>query len=391
MTDALRQWGHLAVPTVQIVGTNGKGSVSAFLENLAREHGLTTGLFTSPHLLTPRERIRIKGRILSQNKWLEWANQLCERVVIDELTYFELLTMLAVAAFADEQVDLAVFEAGLGGRFDATTSLKRDMVVFTPIGLDHCEVLGQSLSEIARDKAAAMGPFPALTGGQEPSVLTILQEESKRRGGPLFRSDRLFSWRGPDIVSESGTGPVIPSPILRGEYQRQNGLLALAGWMLTAERTGWPIKEDACLRGLESTKLPGRFQFVPGEPDVLLDCAHNPAGMRALLHSIRESNLHLVSAVFICLKEKDLQGMISPLLELGLERIAVPEIRDNARARPAEEIVKALGFRGFAARDLGEALSMLKKKGPVLVCGSIYLIAEFFRLFPEHFPIAESD
>lgn len=192
MRNALDALGLLTPPfvTVQIVGTNGKGSTSTFLSCVARAHGLKVGLYTSPHFVTPRERIRINGTMLPADRWPVLADRVMEAA--PNLTYFEFLTALGLLAFAEAGVDLVVMEAGLGGHYDATTAMPVQAVCFTPIGMDHEKILGSTLTDIASDKSQAMRPgVPAFTAPQEAEALDCLLRTAQEKGAELRETASL--------------------------------------------------------------------------------------------------------------------------------------------------------------------------------------------------------
>ncbi len=179
-------------PIIQIVGTNGKGSTACFLEALIRHHGLKTGLYTSPHLISMKERIRINYSTLSDNSWLESANDLFAICHENRLTYFEVLTLMAVHIFEKNSVDVIILEAGLGGRYDATTAFSTAFNVFTPLGLDHTGILGSSIEEIARDKSMAMKGSPAVVSKQDKKVMEILKGRARDVKSDIYLIDDYF-------------------------------------------------------------------------------------------------------------------------------------------------------------------------------------------------------
>jgi len=364
----------------QIVGTNGKGSTSAFLASLGKAHGITTGLFTSPHLISPRERIRINGETLSEERWVALARRVLP--VVPELTYFECVCLMAALAFAEEGVQLAVMEAGLGGRFDATSALPADLICFTPIGYDHADVLGNSLQSITRDKAAAMRTnIPAITARQDPEVLACLLDVSRRIKSPLLRAEAIC---------------VIPKDWrlgLRGAHQLTNAALALAAWMELARRHGWPLREGRGREGLETAFIAGRLQSIPASrafPDVLLDGAHNVHAFTALREALLELGIRPRTVIFSCLADKDLEGMVPPVLDLaGGVPLLIPPVSAKTRAAPPARIAAAFGPTARVMPSLKAALEAAGRwnhlpQSPVLVCGSLYLLAEFFTLYPEY-------
>ena len=374
---------------VQVVGTNGKGSTASFLAALGQAHGLRVGLYTSPHFVSVRERIMVDGRALPENEWVACTN-LVWRAGGQELTYFEFITALAVAAFARAGVELGVWEAGLGGRHDATTVLPVDLVLFTPMSLDHEAVLGSGLAAIAEDKAAALargrGIRAAITAGQEPAALTALQETAARLGCQLLAPAEMVVY--PESVDLGLAGP----------HQRGNAHLALAAWHWLAANFSLPNTESGRLSGLRQAFIPGRLQFIPadsarGLPPLILDGAHNAHGLQALAEALRHLGVRPAAIIFSALADKDMRlaGEILPGLTSG--PIFIPPVRDNPRAAAPADLAALFGPRAKPTPDLASALSLacrLKPASltspeyPILVCGSLYLLGEFYTLHPEY-------
>ena len=369
--------------TVQLVGTNGKGSTSTFLASLARAHGLNVGLYTSPHCVTPRERIRINDRMLEPECWPELANKVIQAA--PALTYFEFLTALGLLAFQEAHVDLVVMEAGLGGRYDATTAMSVQGVCFAPIDLDHQKILGPTIAAIAADKAQAMRTgIPAYTAPQPPEALAVLREVARQKNVVLQETTDL-------------SFPPVPLG-LAGPHQRINARTALAVWTDLAARFGWSVWPEAVATGLGNARLPGRFQplnDLDGLPPLILDGAHNPHGLRALAIALDDAGIRPAAVIFSCLGDKAVDDMI-PLIGsvAGDAPIFLPTIQDNERAISGEALAERLHRerpgRTEAVQRLSLALSAVNRldppasrEHPVLVCGSLYLLGEFFTLRPE--------
>lgn len=391
---------------VQVLGTNGKGSSSTFLAALGRAHGLRTGLYTSPHFVSPRERIRINGHMLSEELWLRWANTI--HPLAPTLTYFEFITVLAICAFQEAGVELAIMEAGLGGRHDATSALPVDMLCYTPIAMDHESVLGDSLAAIAADKADAMRQgAPVVTGPQEPEALNILQSKATSTGCPLL----YVGTSADDATAHAASGmtcvfPELPARHWRmhGLHQQTNARLALAAWQHLASLHGWntqPNSHERTQNALEQAFIPGRLQYIPaqhGLPALLLDGGHNPHGLTALAKALRQHSAPPQAIIFSCLADKNIAGMIQPLRELaGAAPIIVPTITDNPRACPSTELVTHIGPQAMAVGTLQEALARARaivsdlqpQQSYVVLCGSLYLLSELYTLYPaflEHSP-----
>ncbi|WP_374281830.1 folylpolyglutamate synthase/dihydrofolate synthase family protein [Desulfovibrio sp.] len=375
----------------QVLGTNGKGSTSAFLASLALAHGCRVGLYTSPHFVSPTERIRIGGPEQPMcapwpaESWVEPANQVM--AVAPDLTYFEFLTVLALLVFAREGVELAVLEAGLGGMHDATTAVAADILCYAPIALDHKDVIGPTLADIAADKAAAIrSAAPVCSVTQFPEAARALENAAHAHKAPIFRAS--------------------PAPAglrlgLNGPHQRINAGLALAAWqqlapMLHKTANDMPTQEQ----GLMQAFMPGRLQRLPGSatlPPLLLDGAHNPHGMAALIKALRAEGIKPAGAIFSCLADKDwlpaaqmLKHYLgeAPMFVLTLDNHRAAEANDIAEAcnslPPATAQALPPGPQALAqALELARALPEASEARPVLMSGSLYLLSEFFALHPQ--------
>ncbi len=409
----------------QVAGTNGKGSTSTMLATLAGEHGLCVGLHTSPHFVSVRERIRLNGEPLPEERWLSLANTLM-RHGGNELSYFEFVTCLAVLAFAEAGADLAVMETGLGGSYDATTALDADLVVFTPIGLDHQIILGPFLKDIAADKAGAIrNGAPVFTATQQPEAMQQITRVSAERHAPLHE------------VPPSADLPDLDSYPLRleGGHQLGNARLALAAWrhirdsgalaatgrenMAAALRAAGPDNLEG--RALSRAWLPGRLQriaprirtksgheadmtgnaYAPcslGWPPLLLDGAHNNHGLAALGLDLARRGIAPAAVIFACLADKDPQSLLPHLRVLATGPVFVPPIADNPRAMPPEELAAIIGVNAVPVRSMKEALEAASAHmadrlpeafagdrpcNPLLICGSLYLLGEFYAMRPD--------
>lgn len=403
---------------VQVAGTNGKGSTCAMLESLARSHGLATGLHSSPHLVSVRERIRVNGRMLEEDRWTTLANDLM-RAGGEELSYFEFVTCLAVLAFARADVDIAIMETGLGGLFDATSALDVDMLVFTPFDLDHQAILGPTLKDIAADKAGCIRPGkPVVSALQKSDALSEIRKSARAKNAPLeiiTPGDPLPA----DIAD--GSLPVL----LQGGYQTDNMRLALAAWRRLARdglfsprqvehiRAARASGPDAEALALAKAWLPARMQNVPplppgkgktpfpcslGWPRMLLDSAHNPHGMAALGFALARMGIAPAAVIFACVADKDINLMLPHLRTLATGPIFVPPIKDNPRSLPPETLAARIGLNAAPAASMEDALAKACAhlaayypevfrdapcKSPLLVCGSLYLLGEFFSLRPD--------
>lgn len=394
---------RLPCPVIQVVGTNGKGSTCAFLHSLVLAHGFRSGLFTSPHFVSPAERIRMNSKLLPESAWPGLVSRI--HAVRPDLTYFELLTVMAATAFRDTESDVLIFEAGLGGRHDATSALDADMVCFTPIALDHTEVLGENIADIARDKADALRPgvWAAVSAPQEPEAALVLRKKAGAMRIPLAgmpgeedsaKESEKSGIRPPDaaLLDELTRGVRLG---LSGPHQEINARTALTAWIILCRRQGWRMNPNAVRLGLERAFLPGRLQLLPGtggRPPFLLDGAHNPHGMEALIRAFRERRWKPGAVVFSCLADKKPQKLIALLRRIaGDAPVLVPGIAGNPRAMKPGELAAMFGGGARAVESLPLALAEVTKEemrgrigtDPVLVCGSLYLLAEFYGLYPQ--------
>ena len=375
----------------QVLGTNGKGSTSSFLASLALAHGCRVGLYTSPHFVSPTERIRIGGPNDAAcapwpvDDWIEPANQVM--AAAPDLTYFEFLTVLALLGFARKGVELAVLEAGLGGKHDATTAVAADLMCYAPIALDHKDILGPTLADIAADKAAAIrSAAPVCSVAQFPEAAKILERAARSHNAPFIRAC--------PVSADTRLG-------LSGPHQRANAGLALTAWRELAPMLGKSADDTkAQAQGLAQAFMPGRLQRVPGTdqyPPLLLDGAHNPHGMAALIKALRAEGLQPAGAVFSCLADKDWLPAAQMLKHYLGEAPMFVVTLGNHRAAAAQDIAAACnalppataqalpqGPQGLAkALELARALPAATEARPVLMTGSLYLLSEFFTQHPQ--------
>ncbi len=375
-------------PIIQVVGTNGKGSTSTFLSYLATKHGLKTGLYTSPHLVKANERIKINNLALDEDKIPDLAEKVynaSNKSSSSRLTYFEFLTVLGALAFKEEQVDIAIFEAGLGAKHDATSSFKADLVCFTPISLDHENVLGD-LEQIAYDKACAMkNGSLAITALQAPNVLNILSKVANEHKSNLAQVNNItlnrYFGKFEDINLK-----------MQGEYQKINALTALSAWEIFCKNNNIALDSDMVREAFSEAFIPARMQLINSSEaelpkTLLLDGAHNEHGLINLKNSLKEHKLKPKFVIFTCMKDKDIASMLSLLDELKQDaKILIPWI-DNERAINHKELAEKINAQ--ACTSLKDALNVasnekLAENEIILICGSLYLMGEFFKLYPKY-------
>lgn len=392
---------HLPEMSVQVVGTNGKGSTCAFLAALLGAHGLKDGVYSSPHFLDPRERIKLQGEPISEKEFLcsgKTALKIDQHFFVRQktaevlgqcspgLTYFEFLTVLAADFFARAQknkaLDALIWECGLGGRHDATTVLPRKAVIFTPIDLDHQDVLGKELAQIAADKAQALQPGQtALSARQNPIAAGQLLTRAQECGRSLLFPRGVFTSSG--TVLQHPELPVISglNLRLRGPHQLDNALLALEALLFLLQSSDISPNPEQIRIGLNEAFIPGRLQLVQYGPGFILDGAHNPHSLAALANALPSLKIRPQARIFTCMRNKDFPEMLKLLPLLGDGPILVPNLPDFERAFSAEELASAIGRPARAVENLKEALQIVEKNaGPVLICGSLFLLSAFYAL-----------
>ncbi len=371
------------IPIVQVAGTNGKGSTSAFLAAIGTAAGLRTGFFSSPHLTSFTERFRINSEEIAPERVVGLAAHVMA-VAPPEATFFEIVTAMAFQYFAEERVDLAIVETGMGGRWDATNAACGILSIITPIGLDHCQYLGDTIAAIAGEKAGIIKPGrPVVAARQEPEAGQVIENRCRDLASPLYCSGERFSaaWEVEGLAYHGLGGNMTGlRPGIGGRYQAENAGCALAAAELL-QKSGFPITGEAMQGGMADARWPGRMEFFPGRPPILLDGAHNPAGARALAESLADFRRQRLIMVLGVMCDKELSGMLASLLPLADLVIAVTPALE--RAMPAAELADACMAGGAAATgagSVGEGLAQARAvAGPadlILVCGSLFTVGE---------------
>lgn len=369
-------------PAVHVAGTNGKGSVSAMVDAILRAAGLSVGLYTSPHLHRFTERIRVDGRELGRAevvRRLRRVEEVLRRPGAPELTFFEVTTLLAFEAFAARGIDVGVIEVGLGGRLDATRVVRPAVSVVTRIGLDHCDRLGETLEEIAREKLGIVqARVPVVSGVEQEEIRALVTQECRARRAPLVAAWRDFETRpGRRAGTFDYLGPAGTLRGLRlaldGPHQIDNAGIAITAALLL-RRKGFRVPDEAVARGLRRVRWPGRLERIG---NVLLDVAHNADGAgalaRALAVSVAPGSLEVVFGVMM---DKDADAMLALL---------APFVRHTTFTRPAIGRARDPGelagrHGGDVVPEVASALAGARRRagrrGTVLVTGSIYTVAE---------------
>ena len=323
---------------VQVAGTNGKGSTAAFTESILRRAGLVTGLYTSPHLSRLAERFRVSGDELAPGELLGADAEVtgaAARARLD-LTFFERLTAMAVVAFAARQVEVAVLEVGMGGRFDATTAVGARVAAVTGVALDHREHLGDTVEAIAREKAGVFAPGQrAVIGASgEPAARAVLVAEAHARAVASLT-----------VIDDQAVAAVTGPLGLPGAHQRANAACALALVDAVGQHRGHSIGEGARGQGLASCRLPGRFERLASTPELVVDGAHNPEAARTLARAMDERQPHGGWVVVLGVSsDKDAAGIAAPLLARA--RHVVATASHNPRALAPELLAARVSEAG---------------------------------------------
>jgi dihydrofolate synthase / folylpolyglutamate synthase len=372
-----------AFAAVHVVGTNGKGSTAAILSSILSAGGYRTGLFTSPHLISFTERIRTDGCEISEAAVARLAGRVMAAAP-EGTTFFEIITALAALHLAEEGVRIAVFEAGMGGRLDATNALNGVLSVITPISLDHTDYLGLRVAEIAAEKAGiCKAGTPVISARQVPEAARVIERHALELGCPLYRCGADFDglWQDGEL-GYRGVALTLDHlrPGLSGRYQSGNAACALAAAELLSG-AGFPLAPEALAAGVERAVWPGRMELFPGSPRLLLDGAHNPAGAAALVEALSEIPRQKLLMVVGVMADKELSGILGPLLPLADAVYAVAPAID--RALPAASLAsfcRTAGARaleaGSVAQGIAQARDAAQDGDLILVCGSLFTVGE---------------
>lgn len=396
---------HQKIKTVHVAGTNGKGSTVSMISSMLRSAGYAVGTYTSPHLIDIRERVTIDGNQIGKTDFVEMTRTVAKAAekLGEQATFFELMTAMAFAHFAEQAVDIAVVEVGLGGRLDSTNVITPLVSIVTAIDLDHTRLLGTTKAQIAREKAGIFKKgVPALFFEQDPEVDAVMREVATQVGADLriVNKDIEFSSRfcvtpdlGPHtrvcLYTKTSRLEHVPVP-MPGEHQAINCGLALAAADVL-KGFGFELPEDKLTAGLAATKVPGRMEVVSHRPRILCDGAHNPAAMNALMRCV---GAHVpydsMVCVFGCCSDKDIGEMIDKV-NLGADKVIFTRAATTPRAASPEDLQKLFqersGKMSQIARSVPEAIEMairgVSREDLICVTGSFYVVGEALKYLSE--------
>ncbi len=389
---------HEQLRCVHVAGSKGKGSTCAMLASMLQSCGYTVGLFSSPHLVSVSERITINGQIIANADFTDLLREISEKTATlsEPPTYFEILTATALCYFAEQAVDVAVLETGLGGRLDSTNVVTPLVSGITQISLDHTNILGNDLVGIAREKAGIFKKgVPAISVQQPPEVAAALQQVAEQVGTELeFTGQQIeFSYRfeanrelGPhtrvSITTPSSRFEHLAVP-LQGEHQALNCGLALA-LLDKLKAHDFDFPEEMVVSGLAATTLAGRMELAWREPRIILDGAHNAVSIQALIRALgAHISYDSLVMVFGCGQDKDVTGMLKQIA-LGADKVIFTKSRTNPRAMEPEDLLSRFsdlsGKMSQTAATLPEALRLanraVSREDLIVVTGSFYLVGE---------------
>jgi len=379
--------------TIHIAGTNGKGSVSHMMASILQSGGYKTGLYTSPHLKDFRERIKVDGQLCSEQFVTDFTEKIKPLIETIEPSFFEITVAMAFEYFALQQVDVAVIEVGLGGRFDSTNIIKPVLSIITNIGLDHTNILGDTLDKIAFEKAGIIKEkIPVVIGEALPKTRPVFEAKAIAENAPVhFAQEKRFisDWQYNHhhllitVVDKKNDNHSEYELDLPGIYQTKNIITVLES-IYQLQRLGWNINDKAIHHALKNVKhltgLHGRWELIQEHPAVILDVAHNEDGIKQLVQQIELATYQDLHIIIGMVKDKDVDNILTLLPSSAKYYFTKSQI---PRALPEGELAEKAalaGLKGKTFPDVNTALNEARlhahKEDLILVCGSVFLVAE---------------
>ncbi|MBP5663935.1 MAG: bifunctional folylpolyglutamate synthase/dihydrofolate synthase [Bacteroidales bacterium] len=373
---------------VHIAGTNGKGSVAHLLASYFQERGCKTGLFTSPHLVDFRERIRLNGQMIGEEAVLAFFDKFKTQFDQLEPSFFEMTTALAFFYFAEQKVDVAVIEVGLGGRLDATNVLSPLLSVITNISLEHTQMLGDSIAKIAAEKAGIIkAKTPVVIGEFNPESFPVFEDIANQKDAPLFLAENNYSFSGNfnDLSVTDVLGNTLYEHIqmpLQGEYQLKNLKTFLQATEVIEEL--WPAEKDVVPQAIRNvvsnTGFQGRWQLLRREPLTICDVGHNPGGLSLTMKQLAQYPCRQLRMVFGMVSDKDIDKAVSLLPQDALYYVCQAKIE---RALPAAELAERMRQHGLQCRVAGTVANAFRQANAdaapddlIFIGGSCFVVGE---------------
>jgi len=407
ITNTVELMTHLGNPergfrSIHIAGTNGKGSVSHFLASILHRSGLKVGLYTSPHLIDFRERIRIDGVMIPPERVVDFIERNCSFFEAHDLSFFEMTVGMAFEYFAAEKVDIAVVEVGMGGRLDSTNVITPLLSIITNISFDHTQFLGDTLAKIAVEKAGIIKPqVPVIIGQTQPETESVFRVKAAEEGAPIIFADHHYK------VYEELNSPLQPSSSfgvlnfsvekngtpffshlcspMAGNYQLKN-LVTLMQALEILQMQGFAIGETAIRQGIErviaDTGLHGRWEQIGSKPAVVCETAHNEDGIYEMLAKLRELKYSRLHIVYGCVNDKDYRYILRLLPPEADYHFTQPSVPRGLEVSILADAAREEGIVGTAHATVAEAIADARAKSLpddlILVTGSIFLVADVF-------------
>jgi dihydrofolate synthase/folylpolyglutamate synthase len=403
LTNTIRLCDFLDNPqtkfkSIHVAGTNGKGSVSHMLAAILQTAGYRTGLYTSPHLKDFRERIKVNGdpdgyREVNEKFVIDFIEKIKPLIEEIEPSFFEITVAMAFEYFADQKVDIAIIEVGLGGRFDSTNIITPELSVITNIGWDHMDMLGNTLKEIAFEKAGIIKPgIPVVIGEMLPETQSVFEQVTKEKESPLFVASKKrqavnWNWKKHELLvevaEEHKTDHKFYYLDLPGIYQTKN-LLTVLETCYQLQQQGWDISDEAIHRGLRHAKkitgLHGRWEIIHHSPMIVLDVAHNIDGIEQLTRQIEVTEYNQLHIIIGMVKDKEVEKILTLLPKIAEYYFTKAQI---PRAMPEDELAKkaiTAGLKGNTFSEVNNALKAALQHAHtddlILICGSVFLVGE---------------
>jgi len=375
LTNTLSLAKHLNHPeecfkSIHVAGTNGKGSTSHMLASVLQEAGYKVGLYTSPHLKDFRERIRISGQMITKSFVIGFIKRNKGFLEANHLSFFEMTVGMAFDYFAKQNVDIAIIEVGLGGRLDSTNIITPQLSVITNIGLDHVQVLGNTLKDIAAEKAGIIKKnIPVVIGETQPETADVFKVKAKTMLSEIYFADQLIN--------------TLLETDLKGAYQKHN-LKTVIQSVEVLNNLGFSILEKHLKKGLlnvvNNTGLQGRWQILNKSPLIICDTAHNKEGLTAVMAQLEEETFHHLHMVFGVVNDKDLQSIIPLLPKHATYYFCQPNVQRGLDAEILKKTFENFGLLGSIYKSVELALSVAKSDAKVddliYVGGSTFVVAE---------------
>lgn len=380
--------------SIHIAGTNGKGSVSHFLSSIFQEAGYKTGLYTSPHLIDFRERIKINGHWIEEEAVVEFVEKI--KPIIEEIepSFFEITVAMAFYYFEQKKVDIAIVETGLGGRLDSTNIITPELSVITNIGYDHMDMLGNTLELIAGEKAGIIKPgIPVVIGEVHPETKPVFEKKAKEVESALFFAQNEWKLNYAkhtdvlelDFLDKNQNSINLQSP-LAANYQVSNIRTVLTATSILSNK--YSLSIEAIQKGIKNvvsnTGFTGRWQVVHHAPKVVLDCAHNTEGIDAVLEQLKFEKYKQLRIVYGCVKDKNAESILKRMPENARYYFTKPEIMRAAEterlAKIAEDLMLNFKVEEVPTSAYKLALNEASPDDLILITGSVFLVADILKV-----------